>query len=46
METKIALVSGNLSTSCRILIDDTFKLTYTAIERKREREREREWRIN
>ena len=42
METKIALVSGNLSTSCRILIDDTFKLTYTAIERKRERERERE----
>ena len=41
METKIALVSGNLSTSCRILIDDTFKLTYTAIERKRERERER-----
>lgn len=39
METKIALVSGNLSTSCRILIDDTFKLTYTAIERKRERER-------
>lgn len=39
METKIALVSGNLSRSCRILIDDTFKLTYTAIERKREREK-------
>lgn len=39
METEIALVSGDLSTSCRILIDDTFKLTYTAIEREKERER-------
>lgn len=39
METEIALVSGDLSTSCRILIDDTFKLSYTAIEREKERER-------
>lgn len=38
METEIALVSGDLSTSCRILIDDTFKLSYTAIEREKERE--------
>lgn len=37
METEIALVSMDLSTSCRILIDDTFKLTYTAIKRERER---------
>lgn len=38
METEIALVSMDLSTSCRILIDDTFKLTYTAIKREREKE--------